>query len=149
MRNRKSGWRRATDGRGLRAGELPAGFTTSEGQQGESGDRRHEGRGVTRLPEAALAGPTGTTVKWNLPTATGEKSRDQEAGRRDAQAGHSNSAGSVHPAGGDAGSARQMGPDVFRAQSRLSSATLGASGGGQGTAVYRRRQPLGGRPGSG
>ena len=33
---------RAIDGRGLREGELPAGLTTSEGQQGESGDRRHE-----------------------------------------------------------------------------------------------------------
>src|SRR5262249_62079080 len=42
-----------------------------------------------------------------------------------------------------------MGPDVFRTQSRVSSAALGASGGGQGAAVYRRGQPLGGgsRPG--
>src|SRR6266516_3374953 len=144
MRNRKSGWNRATDGRGLRAGKLPAGFTTSQGQQGQSGNRRHESGGVTRLPEAALASPSGTAVKWDLPTATGEKSRDQEAGRRDAQAGHSDGAGSVDPAGGDAGLARQMGPDVFRTQSRVSSATLGASGGGQGAAVYRRGQSLGG-----
>src|SRR5271167_667782 len=149
MRNRKSGWRRATDGRGLRAGKLPAGFTTSEGQQGESGDRRHEGRETSRLPEAALASPTGATVKWDLSTAAGEKSGDQEAGRRDAQAGHSDGAGSVCPAGGDAGSAAQMGPDVLRTQSRVSSATLGASGGGEGAAVYRRRQPLGGGSRSG
>jgi len=44
---------------------------------------------------------------------------------------------------------RQMGPDVLRAQSRVSSATLGASGGGQGAAVYRPGQPLGGGSGSG
>src|SRR6266700_1719916 len=149
MRNRKSGERRTTDGRGLRAGKLPAGFTTSEGQQGESGKRRHESVGVTRLPEATLASFAGTTVTWNLPTATGEASRDQEAGRRDTQAGHSDGAGSVCPAGGDAGSATQMGPDVFRTQSLLSSATLGASGGGQGAAVYRRRPPLGGGSRSG
>src|SRR6266478_7122085 len=100
----------------------------------------------TVLPEAALASDSGTTVKRNLPTATGEASRDCEAGWRDAQAGHPDSAGSVHPAGGDADSAAQMGPDVFRTQSRVSSATLSASGGGQGTAIYRRRQPLGGGP---
>jgi RNA-directed DNA polymerase len=46
-------------------------------------------------------------------------------------------AGPVCPAGGDAGPAAQMGPDVLRAQSRVSTATLGASGGGQGAAVYR------------
>src|SRR6266849_235851 len=149
MRNRKSGWRRATDGRGLRAGKLPAGFTTSEGQQGERGDRRHESVGVAGLPEAALASPTGTAVERGLPTATGEKSRDREAGRRDAQAGHSDSAGSFCPAGGEAGPAAQMGPDVFRTQSRVSSATLGASGGSQGAAVYRRGQPLGGGSRSG
>jgi hypothetical protein len=50
----------------------------------------------------------------------------------------------VCPAGGDAGSAGQMGPDVLRTQSRISSATFGASGGGPGAAVYRCRQPLGG-----
>src|SRR5437773_3696929 len=149
MRNRKSGWRRATDGRGLGAGELPAGFTTSEGQQGESGDRRHESVGVAGLPEAALASDSGTTDERDLPTATGEASGDREAGRRDAQTGHSHGAGSIYPAGGDAGSARQMGPDVFRTQSRISSATLGASGGGQGAAVYRGRQPLGGGSRSG
>src|SRR5437773_2264288 len=149
MRNRKSGWRRATDGRGLGAGELPAGFTTSEGQQGQSGDRRHESVGVAGLPEAALASHSGATVNWDLSTATGEASGDREAGRRGAQAGHSDGAGPVCPAGGDAGPATQMGPDVFRAQSRVSSATLSASGGGQGAAVYCRGQPLGGGSGSG
>src|SRR5438046_851873 len=74
---------------------------------------------------------------------------DRQARRRGAQARHSNGAGSVYPAGGAAGSASKMGPDVFRTQSRVSSATLGASGGGQGAAVYRRRQPLGGGPRSG
>src|ERR1051325_9723552 len=123
MRNRKSGWSKATDGRGLRAGKLPAGFTAREGQSGQSGKRRHEGRGTSRLPEAALASPTGTGAEGNLPTATGATSRDQEAGRGDAQAGHPDGAGSVCPAGGDAGSAAQMGLDVLRTQSRLSSAT--------------------------
>ncbi len=105
--------------------------------------------GTARLPEAALARHSGTTVEWDLSTATGETSRDREAGRRDAQAGHPDGAGSVDPAGGDAGAATQMGPDVLRTQSRISSATLGASGGGQGAAVYRRGQPLGGGSRSG
>ena len=54
---------RTTDGRGLGAGELPAGFTTREGQPGESGERRHESVGVAWLPEAALASPWGATVE--------------------------------------------------------------------------------------
>ncbi len=57
--------------------------------------------------------------------------------RRSAQARHSDGAGSFYPASGDAGSAKQVGRNVFRAQSRLSSAALGASGGSQGAAVYR------------
>jgi hypothetical protein len=110
-----------------------------------------DGMKVAELPGylKQLASPTGATVKRNLPTATGEASGDREAGRRGAQAGHSDGAGPVCPAGGDAGPATQMGPDVFRAQSRVSSATLSASGGGQGAAVYRRGQPLGGGSRSG
>src|SRR5258708_31390457 len=96
-----------------------------------------------------MASPTGTADELGLPTSTVEKSRDREAGRRDEQAGHSDSAGSFCPAGGDAGPVAQMGPDVFRTQSRVSSATLGASGGSQGAAVYRRGQPLGGGSRSG
>jgi hypothetical protein len=95
--------------------------------KGSPGDRRHESVGVAGLSEAALASFTGATVKWNLPPATGEKSRDREAGWRDAQTGHPDGAGSVYPAGGDAGSATQMGPDVLRTQSRVSSATLSGS----------------------
>ena len=38
----------------------------------------------------------------------------------------------------------QMGRGVFRTQSRVSSRTLGASGGSQGAEVYSRRPPLGG-----
>ena len=73
---------------------------------------------------------------------TGATSRDRQAGRRSAPVGHSDGAGSVHPGGGDAGSARQVGPDVLRTQSRISSAAFGASGGSQGAAVYRRRTKI-------
>src|SRR5262249_48643702 len=50
--------------------------------------------------------------------------------------------GSIHPAGGDAGSAEAMGPDVLRAQLRVPAGTVGSSGGGTGAAVYRRRPRL-------
>src|SRR5436190_3530193 len=100
-------------------------------------------------PEAAVRSDSGTAAERDLPAASGEAGGDRQARRRGAQARHSNGAGSVYPAGGAAGSASQMGPDVFRTQSRISSATLGASGGGQGAAVYRGRQPLGGGSRSG
>jgi hypothetical protein len=60
-----------------------------------------------------------------------------EAGRRGAQAGHSDGVGSVDSAGGDAGAAESMGPDVFRTQPRVSSWAISASGGAQGAAVHR------------
>src|ERR1019366_8112277 len=49
---------------------------------------------------------------------------------------------------GDAGAATQVGPDVFRSQLRVSAWTFGASGGGSGAAVHRRRLSLGGGSGS-
>ena len=51
--------------------------------------------------------------------------------RRDAKAWHPNCAGSLHPASGDAGSAKAMGPDVFPIQLRVSTASIGASRRGQ------------------
>ena len=47
---------------------------------------------------------------WSVPLAT---SRNRQAGRRGAQTGHPDGAGSVDPAGGDAGPAEAVGPDVF------------------------------------
>ena len=60
-----------------------------------------------------------------------------EAGWRGVQAWHPDGVGSIHPAGGDAGSATQMGPDVFRTQLWVSSWAKCASGGGEGAAVHR------------
>src|SRR6202008_2767241 len=91
----------------------------------------------------------GTVVEWDLCAAAGEAGGDPEAGRRGAKAWHSDGAGSVYPAGGDAGSATQVGRDVFRTQLRVSARTLGTSGGRSGAAVHRRRVSLGGGSGSG
>src|SRR5215470_1655179 len=113
-RNRKPGWNEAVDGRGLRQGEPEAGFTTCEGQPGKSGDRRHESRRFIGLLEATLASHSGTAAEWDVSTATGEASGDCQAGRRSAQVGHSHGAGSIYPASGDAGSAKQVGPNVLR-----------------------------------
>jgi RNA-directed DNA polymerase len=84
--------------------------------KGSPGIDGMKGRRAAGLPEAALASDSGTTVEWDLQAATGEAGGNPEAGRRSAQAGHPDGAGSIYPAGGDAGSAKQMGPDVFRTQ---------------------------------
>src|SRR6266566_1552992 len=146
MRNRTSSWSRAVDGRSLRAGKLLAGLQASQSEQRKLATRRHESRRALGLPEAALALHTGTAVAWDLPTTTGATGGNPEAGRRGAKAWHPDGAGSIDPAGGDAGTATQMGPHILRTQSRVPAETLGASSGSQGTAVHRRRPSLGGRP---
>src|SRR6266446_2828013 len=96
-----------------------------------------------------MASNPGTIVERDLCAAAGKAGEDPETGRRGAKAWHPDGAGSIHSAGGDAGTATQVGPDVFRSQLRVSAWALGASGGGKGAAVYRRRLPLGGGSGLG
>ena len=53
-----------------------------------------------------------------------------KAGRWSAQTWHSDGTGSIHPAGGDAGSTEAVGPDIFRLQAlrpRASSNTSSSS----------------------
>ena len=61
-----------------------------------------------------------------------------------AKAWHPYGAGSIHPAGGDAGPAEAVGPDVFRTQLRVPAGTVGPSSGSTGAAVHGRRLQLGG-----
>ena len=82
-------------------------------------NRRHDSRGALGLPEAALALDTGTAVERDLQTTTGATGGNSEAGRRSAKAWQPDGAGSFDPAGGDAATATQMGPDFLRIQSRL------------------------------
>jgi len=98
--------------------------------------------GIKRLPETALASHPGTTVEWDLRAETGEAGRNRQAGRRGAKAWYPNGAGSIHPAGGDAGSAEAVGPDVFRLQLWVPAGTVGSASGGTGAAVHRRRSRL-------
>src|SRR5450759_4735631 len=58
------------------------------------------------------------------------------------QAGHSDGAGSIDPASGDAGSAEAVGPDVFRIQLWVPAGTVGSASSGTGAAVHRRRPRL-------
>src|SRR5216683_7802502 len=148
MRNRTSSSSRAVDGRSLRAGKLLAGLQASQSEQRKPGNRRHESRSSLGLPEAALALHTGTAVAWDLPTTTGATGGNPEAGRRGAKAWHPDGAGSLDPAGGHAGSATQMGPNLLRTQPRVPAETLGASSGSQSAAVHRCGPSLGGGPGS-
>jgi hypothetical protein len=88
-------------------------------------------------PETVLASHPGTVAEWDLQAAAGETGGNPEAGRGNTKAWYSDGAGSIHPAGGDAGSATQMGSDIFRTQLRVWSRAVGASGGGTGAEVYR------------
>ncbi len=111
-----------------------------------------DGMTVEELPgvsQATLAGDPGPVVERNLQAAAGEAGGDPEAGRRSAQARHSDGAGSVDPAGGDAGSARRVGAGVFLTQLRVPAAAVEASGGGSGARLHSRRPQLGGGRGSG
>src|ERR1017187_9038466 len=88
--------------------------------------------------KAALPSHPETTVEWDLRAETGEAGRNRQAGRRGAKAWHPDGAGSIHPAGGDAGSAEAVGPDVFRIQLWVPAGTVGSASGGPGAAVHRR-----------
>ena len=74
-----------------------------------------------------LPSHSGTTVEWYLRTQAGPSGGNTEAGWRSAQARHSDRVGSIHPAGGDAGSTKAVGPDVFRSQLRFSTGSVGSS----------------------
>ena len=70
------------------------------------------------------------------------------------KAWYSDGAGSIYPARFIQQAVMQVlqcrwGPDIFRTQLRVSPRAVGASSGGTGAAVYRRRLSLGGGSGSG
>src|SRR3977135_3146487 len=90
-----------------------------------------------------LAGHSGAIAERDLRTETGEAGGNPEAGRRGAQAWHPNRAGSLHPASGDAGSAKAMELDVFPTQLRVSTASIGASRRGPSAAVRCARLRMG------
>src|ERR1022692_3023068 len=102
----------------------------SDPESPASGRRWDDRRRDRRLSETALASHPGTTVERNLRAETGEEGGNPQAGRRGAQAWHPNGAGSVDPAGGDAGSAEAVGPDVFRLQLRVPAGAVGSAGSG-------------------
>ena len=114
-----------------------------KGQQRECGSGRDDRRPTHRLSETALASHWGTTAGGNLSTEAGETGRDPEAGRRGAQAGHSDGAGSFRSASGDAGSATAVGSDVFQSQLWLSTATVSSAGGGTGATEHLGRVQVG------
>jgi hypothetical protein len=68
----------------------------------------------------------------NLPAATGQTGRNTQTGRRGQETRRPLRRRQTDPAGAASGSAKALGSDVFRAQLRLSPATLGPPGGGPG-----------------
>ena len=75
----------------------------------------------------------------SLQAAAGTAGGDTEGVGRPTAARHSDGARPLHPAGGDAGAAGRLGPDVLRGELRLSAGALGTSGGGAGAGVHRVR----------
>ena len=71
--------------------------------------------GITDLSEPALASHPGTTAQRDSRANAGEAGGNPQTGRgRCQKTRHPFGAGSIHPAGGDAGSAEAVGSDVFR-----------------------------------
>src|SRR5256714_8573774 len=111
-----------------------------------SGRRRDDRRSTWRLSEAVLAGHSGAIAERDLRTETGATGGNPEAGwRRGAKAWHSNRAGSLHPASGDAGSAEAVESDVLPSQLWVSTASVGTSSRGASAAVHRARLRMGDR----
>ena len=88
--------------------------------KGQSGDRRYEGRRAVRLSQGQLASNPGAVADRHLSTAAGEKGEDSQAGRWGTSFGHPHGVGPLYPTGGFAGVAALLGPDVLRAELRLS-----------------------------
>jgi len=118
-RDRKLGHHRTVDGGSLRAGKLQAGIAASQGQPRERRYGWDDRPAITGVSETELASNPGTIVERDVSTATGEAGGNPQAGWRGAKAWHPDGAGSVHPASGDASTARQVGPDIFQSQLRF------------------------------
>ena len=106
-RERKPGHWRSVDGRSLRAGKLPAGITrvkANKGSPGVDGMTVHELPGYLKQHWPAIREQLLSGTYKPQPV---KRSGNRQAGRRGAQVGHSHRAGSVYPAGGDAGSAKR------------------------------------------
>src|SRR5258707_1008678 len=117
-------------------------ITSQKSAEGKVGHAVGEGIEALQRPKGG-----GTATKRNLPTATGKAGGNPEAGRqRNAQARHSLRAGSLCSAGGVAGSAEALGPDVLRTQPRFPTGAQCEASGAQGAAVHCRRVALGGGP---
>src|SRR5438046_872810 len=121
----------------------------SEGQPRKSWGGRDDRFRLEGLPERALASDPGTTADGEVSVPTRTPGGNRKAGRRGAEARHSNGGRSVHSAGGDAGAAKPLGPDVLRQQLWIPAGTVGTSSGGTGAAIYRRGIHVCSGPGSG
>src|SRR5207302_4089570 len=107
------------------------------------GSGRDHRKPTHRLSETALASDPRTTAEWDLRTEAGEAGGNPQTGRRGAKAWHPDGAGSIHPAGGDAGAAAAVGLDVLRPQLWFSTGTICTSSGSPSATVHRRRLRLG------
>src|SRR6266702_1433247 len=128
--------------------------TGAEGEARSAAARESEARTArTCLERPAVVGPSMEAVveRENLKEALAQVKRNKGAAGGDTEgvgrctvARHSDGARPLDPAGGDAGAASRLGPDVLRDELWLSAEALGASGGGAGAGVYCVRPRRGG-----
>jgi hypothetical protein len=114
--------------------------------------RDHRPDGPIRLRSSRRQGAGGArdqdpAARGHLPTAAGVAGRDPQGwrGRRHTWPRHPDGARPLHPAGGAAGAAASLGPDVLRRELWLSARPIRPSGGRPSPSLYRRRARLRGR----
>src|ERR1700721_1082588 len=103
-----------------------------------------------------LEGDNRLNLQLRLDFSSAPTGEARQAGREDIEspsavseperpAWHSNRAGSLHPASGDAGSAEAVESDVLPSQLWVSTASVGTSSRGASAAVHRARLRMGDR----
>src|SRR5207302_479685 len=113
--------------------------------QPEQGELAFPAESRSDAPKPAAKETETLVAKRKSESLAGTAGGNPEAGwSGSAQVRHSLCAGPVCAAGGVAGSAEALGPDVLRTQPRFSTGAECAASGAGGTAVHCQRVPLGG-----
>ena len=111
-------------------GNLKKALARVRRNKGAARHRRHDRRRPGRSPEGPLVRDRVRASRRHLHTAAGAAGGDTEGIGRRSSAWRANGARPLHPAGGDAGVAGGLGPQLFGCELWVPARTLGSSGGG-------------------